>query len=84
MYSDISEDMCVVLYFFLFILDFDDSSYNENFILKLFIDEVFYGFIFNKGNWSGNCVMLECEEFGDIWMMFNKDFLGVVRLNIIV
>lgn len=50
MYSDISEDMCVVLYFFLFILDFDDSSYNENFILKLFIDEVFYGFIFNKGN----------------------------------
>lgn len=68
----------------MFILDFDDSSYIENFILKFFIDDVFSGFIFNKGNYRGNCVMLECEEFGDIWMMFKKDFLGVVILNIIV
>ncbi|XP_068683141.1 uncharacterized protein [Montipora foliosa] len=82
MYSDTSEDMRAALYLSSFIPDFDDSSYNENFILKLFIDEVPDGFTFNKGNQSGNRVTLEREEFGDIWMTPHKDFSGVVRLNI--
>ena len=82
MYSDTSEDMRAALYLSSFIPDFDGSSYNENFILKLFIDEVPHGFTFNKGNQSGSRVTLEREEFGDIWMTPHKDFSGVVRLNI--
>lgn len=82
MYSDTNEDMRTELYLSAFIPDFDDSIYNENFILKLFIDEVPHGFTFNKGNQSGNRVTLEREEFGDVWMTPKKDFSGVVRLNI--
>ena len=82
MYSGTSEDMRTQLYLSAFIPDFDDSSYNDNFTLKLFIDEVPNGFTFNKGNQSGNRVTLELEEFGDIWMTPEKDFSGVVRLNI--
>jgi len=82
MYSDTSEDMRTQLYLSAFIPDFDDSSYNENFTLKLFIDDVPHGFTFNKGNQSGNRVTLEREEFGDIWMTPEKDFSGVVRFNI--
>jgi len=82
MYSDTSEDMRTQLYLSAFIPDFDDSSYNENFTLKLFIDEVPHGFTFSKGNQSGNHVTLEHEEFGDIWMTPEKDFSGVVRFNI--
>ena len=82
MYSDTSEDMRTQLYLSAFIPDFDDSSYNENFTLRLFIDDVPNGFTFNKGNRSGNRVTLEREEFGDIWMRPKNDFSGVVRLNI--
>ena len=82
MYSDTGEDMLTKLYLSAFIPDFDDSSYTENFTLKLFIDDVPHGFTFNKGNQSGNRVTLEHEEFGDIWMMPKKDISGVVRLNI--
>ena len=82
MYSDTGEDMRTKLYLSAFIPDFDDSSYTENFTLKLFIDDVPHGFTFNKGNQSGNRVTLEHEEFGDIWMMPKKDLSGVVRLNI--
>ena len=82
MYSDTSEDMRTQLYLSAFIPDFDDSSYTENFTLKLFIDEVPHGFTFNKGNQSGKRVTLEHDEFGDIWMTPEKDFSGVVRLNI--
>ena len=82
MYSDTSEDMRTQLYLSAFIPDFDDSSYNENFTLKLFIDEVPHGFTFNKGNHRGNRVTLEHEEFGNVWMRPKKDFSGVVRLNI--
>ena len=82
MYSDTSEDMRTQLYLSAFIPEFYDSSYTENFTLKLFIDDVPSGFSFNKGNQSGNRVTLEREEFGDIWMTPKKDFSGVVRLNI--
>ena len=82
MYSDTREDMRTQLYLSAFIPDFDDSSYNENFTLKLFIDDVPHGFTFSKGNQSGNRVTLELEELGDIWMMPKKDLSGVVRLNI--
>lgn len=82
MYSDTSEDMRTQLYLSAFIPDFDDSSYTENFTLKLFVDDVPSGFTFNKGNHRGNRVTLEREEFGDIWMMPKKDFSGVVLLNI--
>ena len=82
MYSDTREDTRTQLYLSAFIPDFDDSSYSENFTLKLFIDDVPHGFTFNKGNQSGNRVTLEHEEFGDIWMMPKKDISGVVRLNI--
>ena len=81
-YSDTSEDMRTPLYLSSLIPGFDDSSYNENFTLKLFIDDVPHGFTFNKGNQSGNRVTLEREEFGDIWMTPKKDFSGVVRFNI--
>ena len=82
MYSDTREDMRTQLYLSAFIPDFDDSSYNENFTLKLFIDNVPHGFTFSKGNQSGNRVTLGLEELGDIWMMPKKDLSGVVRLNI--
>ena len=82
MYRDTSEDMRTQLYLSAFIPDFDDSSYNENFTLRLLIDDVPSGFTFNKGNQSGNRVTLERAEFGDIWMRPKKDFSGVVRLNI--
>ena len=82
MHSDTVEDMRTQLYLSAFIPDFDDSSYTENFTLKLFIDDIPHGFTFNKGNQSGNRVTLEHEEFGDIWMMPKKDISGVVRLNI--
>ena len=81
-YSDTSEDMRTSLYLSSFTPDFDDSSYNENFTLKLFIDDVPHGFTFNKGNHRGNRVTLEREEFGRIWMTPKKDFSGVVRFNI--
>ncbi|KAL9963567.1 hypothetical protein ACROYT_G027089 [Oculina patagonica] len=82
MYSDTSEDMPAQLYLSAFIPDFDNSSYNDNFTLKLFIDDVPQGFTFNKGNQTGNRVVLEREDFGDIWMMPRKDFSGLVKLNI--
>ena len=81
-YSDTSEDMRTSLYLSSFSPDFDDSSYNENFTLKLFIDDVPHGFTFNKGKQKGNRVTLEREEFGDVWMTPKKDFSGVVRFNI--
>ena len=82
MYSDTSEDMKAQLYLSAFIPDFESSSYTNNFTLKLFIDEVPQGFTFNKGNQTGNRVVLEHEDFGDIWMTPKKDFSGLVRLNI--
>ncbi len=82
MYSDTSEDMPAQLYLSAFIPEVDNSSYNENFTLKLFIDEVSQGFTFNKGNQTGNRVVLEREDFGDIWMTPKKDFSGLVKLNI--
>ena len=81
-YSDTREDMRTQLYLSAFIPVFDNSGYNENFTLKLFIDNVPHGFTFSKGNQNGNRVTLEHEEFGDIWMMPKKDLSGVVRLNI--
>ncbi|XP_078355806.1 uncharacterized protein LOC144640574 [Oculina patagonica] len=82
MYSDTSEDTRAQLYLSAFIPDFDNSSYNDNFTLKLFIDDVPQGFTFNKGNQTGNRVVLEREDFGDIWMTPKKDFSGLVKLNI--
>ena len=82
MYSDTDEDMQTRLYLSAFIPGFDSSSYNDNFTLKLFIDEIPQGFTFNKGNHTGDRVVLEREDFGDIWMTPRKDFSGLVRLNI--
>ena len=82
MYSDTTEDMRAQLYLSTFIPDFDNSSYNDNFTLKLFIDEVPQGFTFTKGEQTGNRVVLEREDFGDVWMAPKKDFSGLVRLNI--
>ena len=82
MYSDTNEDMRTQLYLSAFIPDIENSSYNENFKLKLYIDEVPQEFTFNKGNKSANRVILESEDFGDIWMTPKKDFSGLVRLNI--
>lgn len=84
MYSDIIEDVFVQLYFFVFVLDFEINSYNKNFILKFIIYEIFEGMVFSKGNRSGDCIVLEFVDFGDIWMIFQKDFLGFVRFNIMV
>ncbi|KAJ7392615.1 hypothetical protein OS493_010266 [Desmophyllum pertusum] len=82
MYSDTNEDMRTQLYLSAFIPDIENSSYNENFKLKLYIDEVPQEFTFNKGNKSANRVILEREDFGDIWMTPKKDFSGLIRLNI--
>lgn len=82
MYSDTTEDMRTPLYLSAFIPDVDNSSYNENFTLKLLIDQIPQGFTFSQGNRSGNRVVLEREDFGDIWMMPKKDFSGLLRLNI--
>ena len=82
MYSDTTEDMHTQLYLAAFIPDIDDRAYSDNFTLKLFIDEIPQGFNFSIGNRSGNRVVLERGDFGDVWMMPKKDFSGLVRLNI--
>lgn len=82
MSSDTTEDMRTELYLSAFIPDIDSRNYNKNFTLKIVIDGVPQGFMFNKGNKNGSRVTLEREDFGDVWLTPKNDFSGILRLNI--
>ena len=82
MYSDTMEDMRTLLYLSAFIPDIASSNYNDNFTLKIIIDEVPEGFTFNKGSRNASRVTLQRQEFGDVWLMPRKDFSGFLNLNI--
>lgn len=82
MYSDTIEDVPAQLYLSAFVPDFEINSYNKNFTLKLIIHEISEGMAFSKGNRSGDRIVLEPADFGDIWMIPQKDFSGLARFNI--
>ena len=82
MYSDTIEDVPAQLYLSAFVPDFGISSYTKNFTLKLIIHEISEGIAFSKGNRSGDRIVLEPADFGDIWMIPQKDFSGLARFNI--